>query len=112
MGHSVEYVGVNIGDRHRSKNEDTYIVLHRHGSVITDVNAPNFIGTVKHSANTGELSAFAEAQLWFLFELDQAYRDSAVTFYFDSLLAGNQTSGDWTIRDSSVNVTLARNSLC
>ena len=64
LGLPVEYVGMNIGDRYRSKNEHTYIVLFRHGSVITDSNAPNFIGAVKHSANTGELSAFAEAQLF------------------------------------------------
>ena len=84
LGHPVEYVGMNIGDRHRSNNEHTYIVLHKHGSVITDVNAPNFIGAVKHSANTGELSALAEAQLWFLFELDQAYRDSVQPSPFTS----------------------------
>ena len=73
---------------------DAYVVFRRSGSVCTDPGWPLWIGARKHSNNTGELSAFAESMLWFVFESPIECRGCAVAFFFDSTLAGNQTSGD------------------
>ena len=86
-----------------------YRVFSRWGPVITDQQNQLWIGALKHSNNTGELSAFAEALLWLHMEAPAAIRTAPITFRWDSTLSGKQTSGDWDIKPGSVNHQLAEN---
>lgn len=87
-----------------------YVIYARWGPVITDQTDRQFLGARHMSNNTGELTAFAEAEFWLMFDLPFDYRYAAVVFRFDSFLSGNQSSGDWEVRDSSPNAALARTS--
>ena len=91
-------------------SDTEFIVYRRCGPVTIAPDWPQWVGATKHSNNTGELSAFVEAMIFYLFEAPLECRGCAVSFHFDSLLSGNQTSGDWQIKSSSVNRVLAENS--
>jgi ribonuclease HI len=83
------------------------IVFRRWGPVVLDPQNPLFIGATHFSNNTGEISAFIEAIFWLLLEAPLEVRTSNILFTYDSTLAGNQTSGDWLIKSTSVNCELA-----
>lgn len=67
------------------------VVHEEAGPVITDAEAPGFLGAEVGSNNTAELSAFAQALRWLLMQTS----DEPALIRADSIYAGNLADGSW-----------------
>ena len=67
------------------------VVHEEAGPVITDSEAPAFLGAEVGSNNTAELSAFAQALRWLLLQAS----DASALIRADSIYAGNLADGSW-----------------
>ncbi|MGB0284124.1 MAG: ribonuclease HI, partial [Candidatus Poseidoniaceae archaeon] len=67
------------------------VVHEEAGPVITDPEAPGFLGAEVGSNNTAELSAFAQALRWLLLQAS----DASALIRADSIYAGNLADGSW-----------------